>query len=185
MSARIPQLRMRRSLQSLPELVVPEGYRLRAFRPDDAPALASLLQQNGELGEWSVERAARYFAPGSGVVLGGSFFVTKDDEPVATAQLQLHSNDAYAPLPELGWVAASPRYRGRGLGYVVCLAVMRSAAAAGHRDIFLLTDDHRLPAIRTYFKLGFEPWMSDPTAPDRWRAVKEAIGSDSERVGAS
>lgn len=175
MSEPLPQLHMRRVLASLPELALPPEYRLRTFGPDDAAPWVGLLSENGELGEWSLERAAPYFAADRRMVLDGSFFVTHDGEPVATAQLHLHL-DAYAPLPELGWVAASPRHRGHGLGYVVCLAVLRYAASAGHREIFLRTDDFRLPAIRTYLKLGFEPWLFDLSAPDRWREIYQKLG---------
>ena len=176
MSAQLPQLHMRRSLTSLPELAVPRGYALRAFGPNDAAPWAGLLSENGELGEWSLERAAPYFAADRRMVLDGSFFVTRDGEPVATAQLHLHLDDAYAPVPELGWVAASPRHRGHGIGYVVCLAVLRYAASVGHSEIFLRTDDFRLPAIRTYVKLGFQPWLFDPSATDRWAAIYQKLG---------
>ena len=175
----LPQLHMRGALAALPDLVIPAGYALRPFADDDAPVLASLLVDNAELGEWNLERASRYFAADSPCVLAGSFFVTRDGVAVATAQLDLHREDSYAPTPELGWVAAHPAHQGHGLGYVVCLAVMRHAATFGHREIFLRTDDHRLPAIRTYLKLGFRPWLYDETAEERWRAL--GIPSPSER----
>jgi mycothiol synthase len=171
MSEQLPQLHMRCRLDALPELSLPAGFELRTFGPDDAAAWAELLVANGELGEWSVERALPYFAPESRMVLAGSFFATHDGQPVATAQLHLHPDDAYAPTPELGWVAARPGYRGLGLGRAVCLAVLRFGAAAGHGEIFLRTDDHRGPAIRTYLQLGFEPWMFDPSAPERWARI--------------
>lgn len=171
MSDQLPQLHMRRRLDALPELSLPAGYALRTFGPDDAAAWADLLAANAELGEWNLERAARYFAPESRMVLAGSFFVTHAGQPVATAQLHVHLDDAYAPTPELGWVAARSEHRGRGLGRAVCLAVLRFAAAAGHDEIFLRTDDHRGPAIRTYLRLGFEPWLFDSSASERWARI--------------
>jgi mycothiol synthase len=168
---------MRHTLEDLPELIVPDGYALRTLRPEDWHVWTKLMQENGELGEWTVERSAALFAAESSMEFDGSFFATWQDEPVATAQLNRHANPPYVPEHELGWVAASPRYRGHGLGYAVCLAVLRYAAAAGYRSIFLRTDDHRLPAIHTYFKLGFEPWLFDPTAPERWRAIRERLGN--------
>lgn len=172
-----PQLHMRRRLVELPEMMVPEGYRLRSLTVDDAAAWAALLQQNGELREWDVARAAPFFAPGSPMDLDGSIFVTTEKgEPVATAQLHLHPDGDYAPTPELGWVAADPAHRGKRLGALVCLAVLRYAAGAGHDEIFLRTDDHRLPAIVTYLRLGFEPWMYDTSAPARWMVIRQALG---------
>lgn len=171
-----PQLHMKRRLTALPALALPRAYRLRSLTPGDRAAWAALLQQNGELGEWDEERAAPFFAPDSPMPLDGSFFITADDgTPVATAQLHLHRDDEYAPMPELGWVAADPDHRGRRLGLLACLAVLRHASDTGYDELFLRTDDHRLPAIVTYLRLGFEPWMYDPSAPARWRAIQRAI----------
>lgn len=169
------QLHMRRELNQppgLPELAVPDGCELRSLKPGDLEIWTSLLAGNGELGEWDLERSRVLFAPGSPMPLGGAFLASVGGRPAATAQLHLHTDgDPYAPMPELGWVAALPEYRGHHLGRLVCLAVLRHAAEMGHERIFLKTDDHRLPAIRTYLRLGFEPWMYDATAPDRWAAV--------------
>ena len=177
------QLHMARTLDGLPQLVIPDGYELRTLTAGDGAAWTALLDRNGELDPWTLERSAPYFAPGSTMVLDGSFFVTRAGEPVATAQLHLHPDDSYAPTPELGWVAASPEHQGHGLGYVACLAVLHQAAAAGHDRIFLMTDDNRLPAIVTYLRLGFEPWMVDPTAPDRWQAIQRILGNRQDREG--
>jgi mycothiol synthase len=138
----------------------------------DLQAWTNLLAENAGFGPWPIERSLPLFGPDSPVVFDGSYFLTRDGEPVATAQLHHQSRRPYAPTAELGWVAVSPRFQGRGLGYVVCLAVLRYAAKADYPAIFLRTEDHRLPAIRTYLKLGFEPWMVDPTATERWRVIE-------------
>ena len=176
MIANPPQLHMKHRLTNLPELTVPSGYSLRAMRPDELPVWVALLNDNGELGEWDLERADGVFRGGQRVPYDGCFFITRDGEPVATAQLTLHHDGPYAPMPELGWVAASPGHRGHGLGSVATLAVLHHAVAAGYRELFLLTDDHRLPALNIYFKLGFEPWIVDATAPERWAKVEQALG---------
>jgi mycothiol synthase len=163
---------MLRPLSDLPDPRVPDGYALRPLALADLAAWVELMRRNGELGAWTPERATPLFA--GQMDLAASFVVTRDQTAVATAQLNPHSLDDYAPTPELGWVAADPAHRGRGLGRVVCLAVLRAAAAAGHREIFLRTDDHRRPAIRLYQSLGFAPWLRDPTSADRWRAIDEA-----------
>jgi mycothiol synthase len=172
---RIPQLHMRHLLENLPELTVPDDYALRTLTPEDWHSWTMLMQENGELGEWTIDRSAPLFAPGSSLIFDGSFFATWQGEPVATAQINRHADPTYGPEPELGWVAASPRHRGHGLGYAVCLAVLRYATAAGFPSIFLRTDDHRSPAIRTYLKLGFEPWLFDSTAAERWRAIQQRL----------
>jgi mycothiol synthase len=178
MNPNLPQLHLRRSLDRLPPLVVPAGYALRSLTPQDLEAWTSLLVANAELGVWTSERAAPLFAPDSPMLFAASYFATHDGRPVATAQLDRHGGPPYAPLPELGWVAALPEYRGRGLGYAVCLAVLHGAAAAGYLELFLRTDDHRLSAIRTYLRLGFTPWLIDPSAEERWQRIYQALGQN-------
>ncbi len=168
-----PQLHMKRMLDVLPALAVPAGYNLRHFTPDDAQAWAALLDRNGELGVWDTARAAPYFAAGSPMPLEGAFFVTSGAEPVATAQLHLKPDRP--SVPDLGWVAVAHQHQGRGLAAVASVAVMQYAASAGHQEILLLTDDHRLAAIWTYLKLGFTPSLIDGSHAARWDAVQTAL----------
>lgn len=179
------QLYLRRPLEDLPELVVPEGYGLRTHTHDDLQAWTKIMSDNGSFGPWPVDRSLPLFGTRSPVVFEGSFFVTHAGEPVATAQLHHQTRRPHAPAAELGWVAVSPAHQGRGLGYVVCLAVLRYAASVGYPEIFLRTEDERLPAIRTYLKLGFEPWMIEPSAPERWRLIHQRLAEyrpgDSDR----
>src|SRR4051812_33137397 len=94
------QLHMKHGLDALPELVVPSGYSLRHFTPDDGPAWATLLDANGDLESWDAARAVPYFAADSRMPLEGAFFITSGHEPVATAQLHLKTDGPYAPIPE-------------------------------------------------------------------------------------
>ena len=50
----------------------------------------------------------------------------------------------------------------------------------GRQRAFLSTDDFRLPAIRTYLKLGFEPYLVHENQRERWRKVLAAIGRAGE-----
>ena len=177
MSPALPQLHMRRRLADLPALEVPAGYALRNITADDVDVWRRMLARAGDLGEWTYERGARFFGADARMPLEGAFFLTRRDEPVATAQLHVHPDGPYAPLAELGWVAVDREQRGHGLARVVCLAVMHEAAKAGHAEMFLRTAEHRAAAIRTYLALGFEPWMYDASAPARWKKLLEEIAS--------
>jgi mycothiol synthase len=185
MNAQQPQLHMKRRLDVLPALAVPDGYTVRHFMPDDAERWAALLHRNTELGAWNTERALPYFAAGSDMPLEGAFFAMHGSTPVATAQL--HRKPDRPSLPELGWVAVDPQHQGHGLAAGVSVAVMQYAASAGYQEVFLLTDDHRLAAIWTYLKLGFEPWLTDASHAARWAAVQATLdrhrASTSVRAG--
>jgi mycothiol synthase len=114
-------------------------------------------------------------------VLPGGFFVIEhleSGELAATCIAKHNPSEVHPNSGELGWVAALPRHRGRGLGQAVCAAGVRRFLDAGYERIFLLTDDHRLPAIKTYLRLGFEPYLLAPDMPGRWRAVCRKVGRE-------
>lgn len=96
-------------------------------------------------------------------------------EIVATA-MATHNPSALHPFGgELGWVAADPTHAGQGLGLTVCAAVTARFIAAGYRNIYLKTDDFRLPAIKTYLKLSYLPFLFAPAMPERWQIICEKL----------
>jgi mycothiol synthase len=89
----------------------------------------------------------------------------------------LHPGADGGVLAELGWVVVAPEHRGRGLGTLVCRAVIGFIARLGYDRAFLKTDDFRLPAIQTYLALGFEPALVDPSHPARWAVIHRLLGA--------
>jgi mycothiol synthase len=71
----------------------------------------------------------------------------------------------------LHWVASHPDHAGRGLGTAVSLAALHHAAGEGRTAAYLLTDDHRVAALKTYLRLGFTPVVCHQSHPDRWRRL--------------
>jgi mycothiol synthase len=153
------------------------GYGVRTFRPGDEDAWVAILQA-GELGIWDRPRLAEMMR-GERAALPepGIFFMTWEDRPVGTACTLLHPRDG-GTVAELGWVAVAPEHRGHGLGLQVCRAVLGFIGGVGYDYAYLLTDDFRLPAIKTYLRLGFEPEITDPSHPGRWAAVRQALAID-------
>jgi GNAT superfamily N-acetyltransferase len=105
----------------LPPLPSP-GCELRTYRPGDEDPWVELLS-SGYFGPWDRARLDRMLAGGRAPMpLEGVFFVTAGDLPVGTACTFLRPGQS-GDLPELGWVAEHPDYRGQGLGKLACLAV--------------------------------------------------------------
>ena len=61
--------------------------------------------------------------------------------------------------------------RGLGAGRLVCLAALHSLQARGYKSVVLSTDDHRLPALKLYLSLGFEPVYTHESHEARWKRV--------------
>ena len=171
------QLKMewRPSQGELP-VCLPDGYHLRCFRSGDEEGYAQLLDRC-DLGPWDVERVrntilAHPLSP-EGVTL-----VENEGKLVASSWAR-HAPDTEGTgrrRGELGWVACSPEHRGQRLGRAVCAAVLNHFLASGYDEVYLLTDHWRLPAIKTYFNLGFRPLIDSADARYEWARVTEKLG---------
>ena len=168
----LPQLHMiwpERLLDSPPEPKLPPGYTLRTWRPGDRDQYLELMARAGFEG-WDGERLDRSLR----TVLPEGMYVIEHSASgrlVATAMAGHHPTDLHPWGGELGWVAGDPEHSGKGLGLAVCAAVTARFIRAGYRRIYLSTDDWRLPALKTYLKLGYEPLPYRDGMAERWTEV--------------
>ncbi len=171
-----PQLHMRRSgLEGLPRLALPEGYSIRSYRPGDAARWSRLITESfgGEPEDWNFDRIMR---PEVSFRPERMFFVCSGDEVVATASA--FYRPAFMPgFGMLHYVAVLPEHAGRRLGFQVSLAALIRMHRDARGGAWLSTDDFRLPAIKTYLNLGFEPMLVHENQPERWREVFQCLGA--------
>ncbi len=172
---KLPQLKMRcNRLDALPPVALPSGYSLCTLLERDEADWIEALNATGQLGEWNGDKARKELEGERHVIKEGLFIITFADRPAATACTVDPVRDAVRL--ELGWVSVSPEHQAKGLGYQVCLAVMHYTYKLGYSEIYLGTDDWRLPAIKIYLNLGFEPEIIHESQPARWKAVYETLG---------
>ena len=154
----------------LPPLPRPCGW--KPFEPGLVPSWIEMLNANGELGRWNEGRIRGEVAS---LAPGGQQLVVDRGRVVAAAGVYDRAA-AGAPAWEIGWVACHPQYRGRGLGRQVVAAALVAALKLPARPIFLYTDDHRLPGISIYLRLGFEPDLgAEPSFAARWLRIRAAL----------
>lgn len=159
-------------LGDLPEPTLPEGYRMRTYQPGDEEEFVALMHAAG-FGNWTEQTLKDTLLK---VLPKGLFLVVAPDGALAATTMATHCPAEHHPFGgELGWVGASPAHQGKHLGRAVCLATLRRYARAEYTRIYLRTDDWRLPAIKTYFGIGFQPFFHLPDMPERWRAVCEKL----------
>ena len=161
-------VRTDRSMLDEPEAA--QGYALRQFRAVDRDAYSTLFglafEKKGVLGDIIA------------TVLYGGFFVV---EQLETGSL-VASSIAHAPISRfpdsgmLGWLVADPRHAGKGLGTLVSAAVTNRLSLEPCERNYLLTEDHRLPAISIYLKLGWCPCISDIDMEKRWHEIHDKLG---------
>jgi mycothiol synthase len=171
-----PQIRMRRpSLDELPPLDVPLGLTLRTAESQDEPALAALLASAFEDDSWTVERVQKSLTQADDVYQV-FVLVGESGDLMATASSQFRPGDTRSGF--VHWVGANPtiKVKGQRLGYRVSLAVLHDLKARGFSSSTLITDDFRLPAIKTYLNLGFLPLVTHESHPERWQKVAAGLG---------
>jgi len=164
-----PQLFMRLpELSDLPPAPPLDScYALRAAVPADHGALAGLLSE-AFADRWDAERVAAEFSPANGVE--ATYVVVSPTGVVATASAR-RLPDRYQEAGYVHYVGARVSERGRRLGEVVTRRVLVHFVAAGLDQAVLETDDFRLPAVRTYLRLGFVPEPRTPGDARRWSKV--------------
>ena len=99
----------------------------------------------------------------------------REGETIATASARLLP-ERFPASGYLHWVAVDPAHQGQKLGHSVSLAVLREFQALGCSDAVLETQDHRLPAIKTYLALGFKPERLDEAHRLRWERINAVLG---------
>jgi mycothiol synthase len=151
------RLRMRKvHLGPLQEVAVPQGYRLRTFQKGDEEPWAEIM--NSVFGrEYKLWKPKIKELAGSKEFDAKSiFFVEYEGHPVGTACAlrSLHEGKEAGFVHMVGVFA---EHRRKGLGRLLVLCVLRYFQEKGYTDVYLDTQDHRVPAVALYRSLGFKP----------------------------
>lgn len=163
---------------------VPGGALLRTYRAGDEQAWADIINTTDMGGDYDVAKV-RSSLTGKPQFRPEGLFLACDAQtgkPLATA-CAWRAFFCGRERPTLHMVAARPEARGRGLGKLVCGAVLHYFGRQGKREVILTTDDHRLPALATYLGLGWLPmrYVRGEDHAGRW---EQAFKRLSGKVGA-
>lgn len=175
-SAARPQLRMLLRFQDaftagIDE--IPEGYQLVPYTPKHDAAWISVLNLSGEFGKWDKSVLRREIL--SIMIEGGGVLAERNGTLIGCATACYAKR--FSPYALLSYVLVLPDHRGLGLGRTLSAATISIIRKAGYPGVILQTDDNRIPAIRSYLRLGFEPCLGIDAASDaRWRKVLEHVG---------
>ena len=167
---------MRRAdLTGLPRPHAPPPYAVRSFRAGDEAAWADLCAAAFPDVPDPRGIPAREFLGRPAWRPERMFFVCLGDVPVASAAAW-ENPDRWGPRTgQVHWVATDPAHRGRGLARAAVSAALRWMRGPYDRAV-LVTQVHRLPAIRLYLSLGFLPDLDAfPEMAARWAAVTAAL----------
>lgn len=151
----------------LPAVELAPGFAIRSLRKEELQEYNDLRVSAG-FDAWSEEKYDQEMArllPGGHLVI----IETATGRLAASASAELPAPEQFRGYGLLGWVMCHPDFRGKRLGYAVCLAVMRMLHSQGYRTFILATSDDRVPAVKTYLNLGWQPWLVAPEMEELWR----------------
>ncbi|GGM70814.1 mycothiol acetyltransferase [Dactylosporangium sucinum] len=161
-------LQLRRSLFApLDEVRMPEGVRLRAFRPgvDDEAWLAlnaAAFADHPEQGKWTLEdlhvRLREPWFDAEGFLLAES---ERDGGLLGFHWTKVHGHEAHDPIGEVYVLGVSPDAHGGGLGKALTLAGLWYLRARGLTQVMLYVDESNTRAVALYQRLGFVRWSND------------------------
>ncbi|HET9518749.1 MAG TPA: mycothiol synthase [Actinoplanes sp.] len=164
----------RRSLAvALPDIPLPDGVALRAFRPgvdDDAwlAVNARAFATHPEQGAWTpadlrLRMAEPWFDP-AGFLLA----VDADDRLLGFHWTKVHparprtgTSAEQQPIGEVYVLGVDPGGHRRGLGAALAVAGLRYLRGLGLSDCLLYVDESNAPAVALYRRLGFQIWSTD------------------------
>lgn len=163
------QLIMRHpDLSKVPELILPDGFEI-------------VTHKEGYEKEWEniIESSFGYHFDFDFLINAGDYapekvlYLIKDNEFIATTSAVEHQD-----FKGEGWfrmVGVRKDAQGIGAGKKISLAALNSLKARGYKSAVLSTDDFRIPAIKLYLSVGFEPVIIDETHMERWEKVFDKI----------
>ena len=166
---RFQLLMKRRTLRDVKKPRCPKGYSLRTYQDGDDVHWARIIAkafrtQCPPSVFWREIANQKLFRPER------VFFLLHEGKPVGTATAwskpEFGSRAGYVHM-----VALLPEYTGKGLGKKLTTAVLWYFTENRLSSAFLHTDDHRLPAIRIYLELDFEPVIGNEDDRNRWLEV--------------
>ncbi len=166
-----PQLLMRRPhLRNLPAPLLPADYQLRYFLPGDEAGWNALMDKAFERRRGQSDYSREMISDEPYRPERVKLVLADSGEIVATASCW-RSPRYPADSAVLHWVGADPAHGGRGLGTAVSLEALHQGVAEGCTRAFLLTDDVRTAALKTYLRLAFEPVLTHDSHRQRWQTI--------------
>lgn len=166
---------VRTTLQDIPVVVVPEGFSIRAMRPDEGGLWTDIWRDAEEFG--AIEPTLFQSQFGADVeALRWRGYIVQDSRGVGVATITSWYNRAHKgqDYGQIHWVATRRSHWGLGLGKAMLSYALRQMAQ-WHERAFLGTQTRRLAAIKLYLDFGFVPDLDGPWAREAWREVREVL----------
>lgn len=167
-----PVKMMRANLDNLPEFALPTGFSLRWYQPGDEAHWLRIHLAADHFNKITPELFQKLFGSDEKNLRDRQcYLLDPRGEAIGTGTAWFNDNFEGARWGRVHWMAIVPEFQGRGLGKCLLGAVCRRLRELGHEQAYLSTSTARVPAIRLYWKFGFEPLIRSPEDECLWREI--------------
>lgn len=154
---------------------LPDGYGYAEYDVAYDDKLIQFINDSKDfrsLGTWTKETLYKTII--EHLIPNGCILIIRRSELVACTSLCCFSQDK--KIATVMYALVSREQRGHGLGKAMIQRAIRVCQDNGIEEIRLLTDDHRLAAIKTYLRNGFLPvGQNSIELKNRWSEIIEKI----------
>ena len=170
-----PQLELK--LQSMKRIDVPEppdGYTLRLYKPGDESQIVSLLNRSG------ISFNGAQLIDSLSICLPKGCFMIEHIKTKTIVSMMMARHLANVDHPfggRIDWLSTDPKHTGLGLGTISAGSATKRLQEAGYDDIWVTTDDHRIGALKVFYRIGFRPVIYQGML-NRWRNVYKTLKLD-------
>lgn len=166
------QLRMVRDTSPINIPTLPEGFSIRPYHDGDWKGWVEACAEGLNTGSWSEQDFHDKMLAMEGLEPEGIIFVVDSNGRIAgTATGWMKPEHGYVHM-----VGMHTDYRGKGLAKALNAAAVHYLLEKGCSEIYLDTDDFRVPAIKVYLALDFLPVLYEEDMVGRWLEVLKMLG---------
>jgi len=165
---------VREDLEDIPQYPLPAGYAMRLYRPGDRETWMRIHREaESPDGDWGKCFDGEFGGDLAGMAKRCCYLVSPRGRDVGTVTAWYDRRFLGRRWGRIHYVAIVPEHRGKGLSRSIMTVAMERLRRLGHRRAMLVTQTHRIPAIRTYLRFGFVPEMTSDNAARAWKLVAE------------
>lgn len=166
----------RLSLESLPVLVEPAGWGVRAYQSGDDVNWTTIQTEADRYNVIGRDLFWHEFGRDKRDLSERVLFVWNTVDGVVGTAAAWWGSSASDPWGRVHWVAVRPSFQRRSLGRTLVVAVCHRLRELGHKHAYLTTATVRHEAIRLYLKLGFLPQLADVNSREVWSGLAIEMG---------
>ncbi len=165
-----------KSLASIPEFSLPEGFYFRNYHFKDEENWFSIYQASDGHNKVYSSTFREYFGANTDLLAERQFYLCDaSDRPIGTATAWYNDDFRGSKWGRVHWVAVHPDYQGLSLSKPLLSKVLNKLQSLQHDKVYLRTYTMRRKAIHLYLSFGFQPIIRNDQDLRNWQDLAKEL----------